>query len=503
MQRSDNPESSAVHTPAKSSVQQRLDAAARLVQSGKLTEAVNAYRGVLAAHPELPLAHANLGFVLSALGRHAEAEPQFRRMLDAHPDEVPAWLGLARALQKQARFGEAEAALRRALVVKPDCVPAMLGLGTCVRSQSRLDEARDWFERAACTDPACVDAYYLLSTLKHFSADDPLLAQCEALRSNIAALPALQQARHGFALGKMYEDASRFDDAFAAYADGNRARASQFMLDESDEEELLRRTCEVFDRPLLSHAPSRAAAADRVPVFVVGMPRSGTTLIEQILATLPRVHGAGESSDLWDVVLERIGSPDRWPEAARGFSDGDWRGLGEAYLERAWRPAPQATHVVNKLPLNYRHLGAIRLMLPQARIIHAQRDPMDVCWSCYTRLFDGDNLAYTYDLGSLGRYYARYARQMQHWHAELPAGSMLDVRYEDLVADTEGVARGMLAFAGLAWDPRCLEFHRNPRVVDTASRAQVRRPIYSSSVGRWRRFEKHLQPLLNLVAPSR
>lgn len=477
----------------------RLELAAGLVQSGKLTQAVDVYRGVLAVHPELARVHANLGFVLSALDRHAEAAPHFRRMLDDHPDELPAWLGLARALQKQARFGEAEAAFRCALAVKPECVPAMLGLGVCVRSQSRLDEARDWFERAARTDPVCVDAYYLLSTLQHFRHDDPMIAQCQALRSRIAELPALQQARHGFALGKMYADTGRFDDAFAAYADGNRARASQFLLDESDEDGLLRRTCAVFDQELLSRAQPLAATADRVPVFVVGMPRSGTSLIEQILATLPGVHGAGEIPGLWEVLSERIGAPERWPEAAHGFSSAAWLELGDAYMQRAWRHAPEATHIVNKLPLNYRHAGAIRLMLPQARIIHAQRDPMDVCWSCYTHLFDGDNLAYTYDLCSLGRYYARYATQMRHWHAALPPESLLDVRYEDLVLDTEGTARRMLAFLGLPWDPRCLEFHRNTRVVDTASRAQVRRPIYRGSIGRWRPFEAHLTPLAALV----
>jgi tetratricopeptide (TPR) repeat protein len=503
MQRADNPDLPAMRGDADTSLQQRLEAAARMVQGGQLEGALSAYRGVLAVRPDLPRVHANLGFVLSALDRHVEAGPHFRRMLDAHPCEVPAWLGLATSLQKQARLGEAEVALRQALALKPDCVPAMLGLGICVRSQSRLDEAREWFEHAARTDPACVDAYYLLSTLRHFRHGDPMIARCEALQARVAAMPALQQVRHGFALGKMYEDAGRFDDAFAAYANGNRARASLFVLDESDEDGLLRRTCEVFDRAFLSGAPSHAATSDRVPVFIVGMPRSGTTLIEQILATLPGVHGAGESSDLWDVLLERIGTPDRWPEAAHGFSTAAWLELGDAYMQRAWQRAPQATHVVNKLPLNYRHVGAIRLMLPQARIIHAQRDPMDVCWSCYTRLFDGDNLAYTYDLGSLGRYYARYARQVRHWHAALPPGSMLDVRYEDIVADTEGVAREMLAFLGLQWDTRCLEFHRNTRVVDTASRAQVRRPIYASSVGRWKKFEPHLRELLELVADFR
>lgn len=481
-------------------LRERLQAAGQAARAGRLVEAVAAYQEVLATHPDLVAVQANLGFALAALRRYAEAVPHFQSMLEARPDEIPVLLALASALQKLTRRHEAERNYRHAIAIKPDCVPAMLGLGICLRSQSRLDEACTWFERAARSDPTCVDAYYLASTLRRFAADDPLLAQCAALRSKAVRMPPLAQARHGFALGKMLEDAGRYAEAFAAYAAGNRARASQFVLDESGEDELLQRTREVFDADLLSCRQVETGPADRVPVFVVGMPRSGSTLIEQILATHPDVHGAGEASCLWDVLLERIGTPAAWPECARAFSAADWRALGEAYLERAWRAAPQATHVVNKMPLNYRYAGLIRMMLPQARIIHARRDPLDTCWSCYTRLFDGDNLAYTYDLGSLGRYYARYAKLMQHWRRVLPAEALLEVAYEDLVADTETLTRRMLGFVGLPWDARCLEFHRNPRVVDTASRAQVRQPVYRSSVGRWRHFAGYLQPLRDALA---
>lgn len=498
MHPSDTP---AIHTGTPGTrLRERLHAADQAVRAGRLAEAVAAYQEVLAIRPDLAAVQANLGFALAALQRYAEAVPHFQSMLEAHPDEVPVLLALAAALQKLARQREAERHYRHAIAIEPDCVPGMLGLGICLRSQSRLDEACACFERAALVEPACVEAYYLASTLRHFAAGDPLLAQCEDLRPKVARMPPLAQARHGFALGKMLEDAGRYDEAFAAYAAGNRARASQFVLDESGEDELLQRTREVFDAALLTRGRAQPASADRVPVFVVGMPRSGTTLIEQILATHPDVHGAGEVSDLWDVLLARIGTPDAWPECARAFSDADWRTLGAAYLDRAWRVAPQATHVVNKMPLNYRYAGLIRMMLPQARIIHARRNPLDTCWSCYTRLFDGDNLAYTYDLGSLGRYYVRYAGLMRHWRNVLPPEVMLEVAYEDLVTATEAVTRRMLAFAGLPWDPRCLDFHRNPRVVDTASRAQVRRPVYASSVGRWQHFASHLQPLRDALA---
>jgi hypothetical protein len=239
-----------------------------------------------------------------------------------------------------------------------------------------------------------------------------------------------------------------------------------------------------------------------VPVFVVGMPRSGTSLIEQILASHPAVHGAGEIPDLRDVLVTKLGEPHGWPEQASRLSRDALREMGDAYVERVFRRAPHATHVVNKTTLNYRHVGLIRMLLPQACIVHAVRDPMDSCFSCFSHLFNGDNLPYSYDLQTLGRYYVRYAKLMQHWRAVVP-DAVFDVRYEELVRDTEGQVRRMLDHLGLEWNAACLDFHRNRRVVETASRAQVTQPIYRNSVARWQRFEKHLRPLMELVAPWR
>jgi tetratricopeptide (TPR) repeat protein len=490
------------HRPPDVPVAKALADANALAQRGRTEDAVRLYRALLAAHPRLSAAHANLALVLNVTRRFVEAEPHFLRALEALPGEVPLLVGLAFALQNQSREREAEPYYRQALAVQPDCVGAMLGLGICMRSESRLDEAREWFEQALRTDPGCVDAYYFLATFKHMGPDGRWLADCEALQPRVAAMPPRQQARYWFALGRMREGVTRYDDAFAAYVAGNRARASMMSLDESAEDARLQRTRELFDARRLSAAPARPATAARVPVFVVGIPRSGTSLIEQILSSHPDVHGAGEIHDLRDVLIERLGDENGWPEAFAELSPEAWRELGVAYLDRSWRHAPHVTHVVDKMTLNYRYLGAIRMMLPQARIVHAVRDPMDSCLSCYTILFDGANVSYSYDLRTLGRYYVRYARLMRHWREVLPDG-MLEVRYEDLVADLDTQVRRLLDGVGLSWNPRCLDFHRNTRVVATASRAQVRRPIYSSSIGRWKRFEAHLGPLRELVEPWR
>lgn len=489
---------------ATSGVEQQLRLADAALRAQRPEVAARTCQALLDAYPDsdFPAVHAKLGFVLLALRKPARAAPHFARALEKQPGDVPVRVGLAYALQRQSRWRDAEIHYAHALERQPGHVQAMLGLGTCLRARGSLDDASTWYERALQADPDCMDAYHLLSTLRRFAAGDPVLAQCEARRSSVAVLPPIKQARYWFALGKMREDAGRFDDAFAAYAAGNRARASLFVLDESGADAWLERTSAAFDATLLAAHPRRPAPDGRVPVFVVGMPRSGTSLIEQILASHPDVHGAGEVPDLRDVVAARLGDPQGWPERAGRLSAEALREMGDAYADRLFRGAPHATHVVNKTTLNYRHVGLIRMLLPQARIIHAVRDPMDSCFSCFTHLFDGDNLPYSYDLRTLGRYYVRYAKLMRHWRAVVP-DAVLDVRYEELVVDTEGQVRRMLDHLGLEWNAACLDFHRNRRVVETASRAQVTRPIFRDSVARWRRFESHLQPLMDLVAPWR
>ena len=234
-----------------------------------------------------------------------------------------------------------------------------------------------------------------------------------------------------------------------------------------------------------------------MPVFIVGMPRSGTTLIEQILASHPGLYGAGELAVFNEIVQDlRLPAPD----------SPDWatllprlRELGKIYLDRVWALSPDSRFISDKLPGNFRHLGLLQLMLPGARIIHAIRDARDCCVSCYTMHFRTGH-EYSYDLGTLGHYFLRYRQLMAHWHRVLPPGRILDLRYEDMVEDPEREARRLLDYMGLPWDPACLKFYRNKRAVNTASLAQVRQPIYSSSRGRWRRFEKHLAPLLEILA---
>jgi hypothetical protein len=245
-------------------------------------------------------------------------------------------------------------------------------------------------------------------------------------------------------------------------------------------------------------AGASSGDASPLPVFVVGMPRSGTTLVEQILASHPAAHGAGELND-FNVLVDRMagsrGKAFRYPEDSPALTTDQLRALGHAYVEGLRRRAPGAERVTDKMPGNFLFLGLIHLALPRARIIHVLRDPPDTCLSCYSKLFTAEQ-NFTYDLGELGRYYRKYTELMAHWRDVMPEGRMLEIRYEDVIADLEGSARQLIEHCGLDWDPSCIAFHKSQRPVRTASAAQVRRPIYRTSLGRWRAYEPHLAPLL-------
>jgi hypothetical protein len=236
----------------------------------------------------------------------------------------------------------------------------------------------------------------------------------------------------------------------------------------------------------------------RVPIFIVGMPRSGSTLLEQILASHSRVFGAGEINDFAKSAASLPGVSEDFPESVLILSDNELRHLGRRYVNSVTAKVPGVIRITDKMLSNFAYIGLIHLALPNARIIHACRDPVDTCLSCFSILF-GDDQPYTYDLAELGRYYRAYERLMRHWRAVLPEGVMLDVCYEDVVANLERQARRLIGHCGLEWEDRCLEFHQTPRPVHTASVTQVRQPIYHDSVGRWRPYRDLLRPLLDTL----
>jgi Sulfotransferase family len=292
-----------------------------------------------------------------------------------------------------------------------------------------------------------------------------------------------------FGLGKAYLDLGDSAEAFRHYREGNRLKRATYTYDADVNDRWMAEIAEAFS-PTLMKAKAEIGARSDIPIFVVGMPRSGTTLVEQILASHPMAHGAGELrrlQSLGDEVGFPTGIPTLAPERLNG--------IGEAYLAYVAPMAAGRRHVVDKMPSNFALAGLIRLVLPDARIIHCRRDPVDTCLSCYTKLFAGQQ-DFAYDLNELGRFHRAYQRLMAYWRDILPASHLLEVDYEAVVDDVEAEARRMLQFLGLPWNDSVLRFYETERPVRTASSNQVRQPIYRSSAGRWRKHAAHLQPLL-------
>ena len=512
-----------------------------LMETKCLTEAEAAYRRALELKPDYADAHGNLGNLLKRTKRLHEAEASYRRALALKPDDAEAHYNFGNLLVEAKRLSEAEASYRRALELKPDYAEAHNGLGNLfnLNDLGQLDSAVASYRKAVDIKPDFVDAHsnlgialmeqgkmveaekFLNKAMElspgeatplatalmfiPYQPDDPRFNQLEAVYARRESLPLAERVKLNFSMGKAMENIGQYDRSFSAYEEGNRLHYQGHSFDEAGHEFFLKESCNIFTADLFNKCAALADTLpatqdERVPIFIVGMPRSGTTLIEQILASHPAVYGAGELAILADMAKKIKLLPLDSTSGADALLA--LRKLGQEYLDRVWKFAPDARYITDKMPGNYLHLGLIHLMLPNAKIIHSMRDPMDACFSCYALQFTYSH-EYSYDLGTLGRQYLRYRKLMEHWHNVLPPGRIIDVSYEDNVADHEREARRLLEYLGLPWDPICLKFHENRRAVHTASITQVRKPIYSSSVGRWKHFEKHLDPLLEIIHPTK
>lgn len=489
----------------------RANLGSALLLAGRFAEARSHLSHARQMRPDQAPVHLALGHACSAQGQLEEAESSYRRALAISPDNAEALLALAGILRRRGQFQPAEACYRRVLERQPRHASAHYGLGHCLREAGRPSAAADSFERALDARPDYVDAHYRLAVLRPGDdANGVRRRQLESLRPRVPAMPLPQQVRFWFALGRRREDAGAYDAAFAAYAEGNRLQRERMgKLGDPESEALEARFIErirnIFSREWLRDTAHGCLPDDgRVPVFIVGMPRSGTSLIEQMLASHPAVHGGGEMRHLPDLLEQTFGFAEseqggRYPEVVPTLPADVLVRLGQSYLDRAWREAAHATHVTDKLTGNFLHAGMIHLLLPAARIIHVIRDPRDTCMSCFANLFRLGDIPYSYDLGMLGRHFVRHRELMSHWRAVLPANRFMVVRYEELVGDTETALRRVTDFVGLTWSDRCLDFHRQRRVVHTVSAGQVQRPIYATSVARWRHFERHLEPLFDAL----
>ena len=472
-----------------------------LLAAERPQDALGPLGAALARSPDRPKLHLLLGLAQQSLGEAPRAEAAFQRALELDPDLAEARFQLAETHRRAGRIDDAVTGYKATLTTAADHDRAHFRLGWALSTLGEFEPAARHLRRAAELNPALAGrAYGQLALIKRFEQDDPDLAAMMVLRDGPGLDPA-DGVRLDFALGKALDELDEPDAAFEHWTRGNAAKALQQPYDIEATRAVSRLMTETFDAEFLAPAEGVGCRSE-LPIFIVGMPRSGTSLVEQILASHPAVHGGGELTllqELGEALLARFAEGRPTPDQIKAIPADDWRALGEAYVERLGRLAPDAERITDKEPGNVMRLALVGKALPRARIVHVLRDPMDTCFSCYRQLFRSGS-AFSYDLAALGAHYRATMDIMDHWARGL-GQQILTLRYEDLVAEPEGQIRRLLDFCGVPWSDDCLTFHDTRRPVDTFSLAQVRQPLFSDSLGRWRRYRDKLAPLIAALGP--
>jgi tetratricopeptide (TPR) repeat protein len=467
-----------------------------LRELGHLEDSLASCDRALTLWPAYVTAHNNRALTLYDMSRFDEALASCDRALAINPNYLEAHSNRGLILQELKLNDAALESLDRAIAINPGIAEAYQNRGSVLVNKGNMAEAERMFVRALELNPGLVNALYNLSKIRKYrDIDHPDVRKIHTLLRE--DLPAASKDALYFALGKIYDECSHYDEAFECYRRANRIRNERAGYDAANVTALVNNIIEVFSREFLSHSLNKSEFS-AIPVFIVGMPRSGTTLLANVLSNHPLVDTAGElptiaqlAQFLQSLSKEKVA----YPRAARYLTTEIVEQMREQYEKRLCRDSrPEASYVIDKSPLNFLRLGFIQLLLPEARIIHCKREAMDTCLSNYFQRFEL-SYDYSFDLENIGHFYKQYVKMMEHWRRVLPE-KIVEVEYEELVGDTEIVARRLLSYLGLDWHASCLSPHTNPCPVETASNWQVRQPIYRQAVERWRHYEKHLGPLV-------
>jgi tetratricopeptide (TPR) repeat protein len=464
--------------------------------AGLLREAERLLRHALRQTEHSPLVWRGLAQTFMEASRLPEAESAVRRALRIEPDSAQCWVSLATINGRMHRHEAALAAYREAERVDPEHPLLRLSIGHVLKTLGRRAEAEQTYHDCIARDASAAEAYVSLAELKNYEFTGAQIAAMETrLATGIGGNP--NSARLRFALGRAYEQREDPSTAFMHYAAGNRLRRLESRFDFAKFELQCQRVRSRLDKDFFTAAAAeRAGCPDPAPIFIVGLPRSGSTLVEQILSSHPAVEGTMELPNIPAYVAELQSlnaRQDAYPDALAAAPGTVLNALGRRYLRETAPLRNGRERFTDKLPNNFLHVGLIHTILPRATIIDVRRHPMDACLSCFKQYFAAGQ-SFTYDLEGLGLYYRSYLGMMDHWDTVIP-GKVLHVSYEHLVRDPQHQVRRLLDHCGLEFDARCLEFHRNQRPIRTASSEQVRQPLYTSGIGYWRRFEQELQPL--------
>ncbi len=519
----------------KQNVAALLQMAEGMRARGKLDEAGNICRQIVQDNPDQAHAYIALATILEQQNRYQEAYQCFKQAVTLAPQDFLAWRRFGRCLFKLQQFDAALIAFKKALGLKPDHLATLIYVGRTLHNLERPEDAlaifdaaierdpanshafhqkgiqhqtlgdfanaRAAFERAVDLNPKLIESHFRLAAMGE--TIDEMEQSIQRLRKLAVdnALDEEQRAGAYFAAARLLHKQKRSQDAFELYREGNDVLRA---IGEYNPGAL----SSVVDLSIASFTPevfetlNDAGTGTDAPIFIIGMPRSGTTLVEQIISSHPEVGAGGEErkmTQLVEALLRNTSGGLRYPADVSRIEPQQLTPIGDQYLSHMRGRFADDARFTDKNPFNFFHAGLISILFPNASIVHCHRDPMDTCLSCYFQYFgDVKTLSFTNDLEHLGHFYTEYQRIMAHWHAVLP-GRILDVRYEDMIADQESISRAIIAHLGLRWDDACLKFNENERGVLTASQMQVRQPIYKSSVGRWREFEEELAPLKQVI----
>ena len=512
--------------------------AMELNRRGETPKAEKIYRDLLRRNPDNVDALRLMGTLSARKENYNDAEAFFRRAVDLAPDFWLAWINLGVALNEQQKFDTAETAYKHALEIRPGSVytleklgansmfdgrhddaihwldaalerdpahfPSLLCLGHVLKTIGRQKEAINAYHRCAAAKPDFGEAYWSLANLKTFRFEGP---EIEEMKQQLEAVSGTtdgedSEISFSFALGKAFEDKKEYRQAFAYYSRGNGKKRPKVNYDPIEFQKTNDRIIDVFTKEFFETRAGQGCADDS-PILIVGLPRSGSTLLEQMLASHSQVEGTQELHYLLRLATETgLNRADdiKYPECMLELKPHQLRDLGREYIENTMRHRAGARYFTDKMPNNFTGIGFLHAILPNAKVIDARRHPLDSCLGSFKQFFARGQI-FTYDLYDLAHCYMQYMRLIDHWHQVLP-GKVLTVHYEDVVGDLENQARRIAAHCGLEWEEKMLRYHETERAVKTASSEQVRQPIYSGSVNLWRRYEDELEELIDYLEPA-
>lgn len=457
---------------------------------------------ILKVCPKIADPYTMLGGMALHYDKYEQAVGFFESALKIMPNSFVTLNNYGVALKFLDRHAEALKAFNKSLFLNKNYGEAMNNKGSILSVMGKVDESLKYYEKTIHNNPDFGKPYYNVASAHKFSKGDKYTDLFMKAEPRINELAFVDQVNMHYAFGKFYEDQKDYDRGFFHYMEGNRLHRSTLDYTVETAEKTMETLAALFPAGESWATQKTVGNPSDVPVFILGMPRSGTTLVEQILASHPDVYGAGELKLTQNVINglhidnNAFASDD---PVARDKIEKEFFERGGQYVADVQAYSPKSPHVTDKMPQNFRYVGFLHLLLPNAKIIHCKRNPIDTCLSNFRILF-GEKMEFTYDLSDLGRYYVAYSKLMDHWENALP-GKMLNVQYEDVVGDINTQARRIVAHCGLEWDEACLSFYKSKRNVHTASTTQVRQPIYNSAVGRWEKYGDALSPLIKALEP--